>query len=341
MTFSPLTPPYVLPRLPYLRLRFVLRAEGVAKLVPFHGSMLRGAFGRALREVSCTLGPAQPCESCPLRRECAYPWIFETWIEGTPPPFLRGIPSAPRPYLFEPGSTREALDPGEVLPFDLLLIGKACAHAQRVVRAVERMATRGLGAGRAPFTVRSVQALGPAGGFQTLIEDGRPVPKTPPLRPSPPPPSSLPGGNPETPAEPVRRLTLRFVTPFRIKAQGRIAPPDRFRAFAFHLLRRHLELAAFHTPGTAPGEIAPLDWEFRPLLDLADKVAFHASDLVFHDWERYSHRQDQAVKLGGFLGRIEIEGDLTPFAPLLRAGELFHAGKGTTFGLGKYEIEAG
>jgi hypothetical protein len=329
---------YVLPRLPYLRLRFVLRAERAATLVPFHGSMLRGAFGHALRQVACTMGPEQPCDSCRLRRTCAYPWIFETWIEGTPPPFLRGIPSAPRPYVFEPGSTRETLEAGEELPFDLLLIGKGCAHPRRVLQAVERMAASGLGAGRAPFTLRSARALGPDGAFRSLIEEGEAVASPPLLRPSPPPIFELPG-----PPSRSARLALTFATPFRILSQGRIAPPDRFRTLAFHLLRRHLELAAFHSPlaaGAAANEAVAIDWEFRPFLDLADGVAFDASDLVFHDWKRYSQRQDQAVKLGGFLGRIVIEGDLSPFAPLLRAGELFHAGKGTTFGLGRFTLEA-
>ena len=196
------------------------------------------------------------------------------------------------------------------------------------------MAASGLGAGRAPFTLRSARALGPDGAFRGLIEEGEPVPAPPPLRPSPPPGSETPGQD-----EGITRLALHFSTPFRIKTQGRLAPPDRFRTLAFHLLRRHLELAAFHTPGTAPGEAPPIDWEFRPFLDLADGVAFDASDLVFHDWERYSQRQDQAVRLGGFLGRIVIEGELAPFAPLLRAGELFHAGKGTTFGLGRFTLE--
>jgi hypothetical protein len=250
---------------------------------------------------------------------------------------LRGIPSAPRPYVFEPGSGREALDPGEELEFDLLLIGKGCAHPQRVLQAVERMAAAGLGAGRAPFALRTVRALGPDGAFRALVEEGKAVASSG-LRPSPPAEASLPGVA-EGASGPVR-LALHFSTPLRFQIQGRIAPPDRFRTLAFHLLRRHLELAAFHTPGTAPREMPALAWEFRSFLDLANGIDFDASDLVFHDWERYSHRQDQAVKLGGYLGRVVLEGELAPFAALLRSGELFHVGKGTTFGLGRFALEA-
>jgi hypothetical protein len=34
-----------------------------------------------------------------------------------------------------------------------------------------------------------------------------------------------------------------------------------------------------------------------------------------------------------------LEGDLAPFAPLLRAAKILHAGKGAVFGLGKVELE--
>jgi CRISPR-associated endoribonuclease Cas6 len=35
-----------------------------------------------------------------------------------------------------------------------------------------------------------------------------------------------------------------------------------------------------------------------------------------------------------------LEGDVAPFAPLLRAAEILHAGKGAVFGLGKVEVAA-
>ncbi|TMA55202.1 MAG: CRISPR system precrRNA processing endoribonuclease RAMP protein Cas6, partial [Deltaproteobacteria bacterium] len=72
----------------------------------------------------------------------------------------------------------------------------------------------------------------------------------------------------------------------------------------------------------------------------AEQIETATSDLRWYDWERYSARQDVRMKLGGFVGRVTYRGDLQPFLPLLRLGEVVHVGKGTSFGLGKYVLEA-
>jgi len=99
------------------------------------------------------------------------------------------------------------------------------------------------------------------------------------------------------------------------------------------LLRRLSNLAYFHC-GTE------LNLDFRGLIAAAEQIETVTSDLRWYDWERYSARQDVRMKLGGFVGRVTYRGDLQPFLPLLRLGEVVHIGKGTSFGLGKYVLEA-
>ena len=63
------------------------------------------------------------------------------------------------------------------------------------------------------------------------------------------------------------------------------------------------------------------------------------SDLRWYDWERYSGRQERKINMGGFVGDITFEGKLAPFMSFIKAGEVLHVGKGTTFGLGRYRVE--
>ena len=316
-------PIYELPRLPYLRLRYLLRAGEEAHLPAFKGSTLRGAFGHALRQIACTMGPAQACATCRRRACCVYTRLFETFVEAEPPPFLKGIPSAPRPYVFEPGDDRCAFAAGDLLDFDLLLFGAAVDLAAFAVLAIERMAEQGLGARRHPFALEEVRFLDSEGQWQTGAR-GSASSWRAPQGPSADPPHNLPSGE----------LVLRFLTPTRILVDGQLAERVEFRALAFKMLRRVLELAWFHVAGVA------IDWTFRPLLQQAGRVEVVSSHLEWRDWERYSNRQARSMTLGGFVGELRLAGDLAPFAALLRAAEIVHVGKGATFGLGRVEVGA-
>ncbi len=328
---------YTLPRIPYLRLRCTLVARERATLPPYHGSLLRGAFGHALRAAVCSMGPAQECVSCRLRAACAYTRVFETLIEGPPPPFLKGLTTAPRPYVFEPRSRAESFSPGDPLEFDLVLFGQAADLSPHAILAIERMAAAGLGARRHRFALDRVEAPDVAEGSREVFSRARgaaaagalsgPLPVLPPVE------SSSETAGASSPATEEARAVLRFLTPTRLKAGGRLSEELRFRGLAFAMLRRALEIAHFHAPRAA------IDWEIRPLLEQAGTVRVRASDLHWQDWQRYSNRQGRSMEMGGLVGTVEVVGNLAPFIPLLRTAEVLHVGKGATFGLGRIAVE--
>lgn len=70
----------------------------------------------------------------------------------------------------------------------------------------------------------------------------------------------------------------------------------------------------------------------------AEGIVTKKTNLRWYDWERYSTRKEEKMKLGGFLGRADFSGDLGAFWPYVLLGEYIHVGKGSSFGLGKYEI---
>ncbi len=312
---------FPLPEVPFLRLRVTFTARRRGELPAYKGSLLRGAFGHALRRAVCAMGPKEACGRCPLREGCIYTSIFEPLAGRRPPPFLAGLPSSPRPFVFEPRGSRRRFGPGEALGFDLLLFGAAVKLQGYAVLALERMARAGLGARRLPFALERVRSQDAAGAWQVGYERGlrRWCGAVPAVRPR-----CAPLGG--------ERVRLRFATPTRLKVDGRLVDRVAFPTLAFKMLRRTLELAHFFGPGER------LDWSFEEQLERARRVRVVRSDLRWQDWQRYSNRQGTKMKLGGFVGEVELAGELEPFAPLLRTAEVVHVGKGATFGLGKVEV---
>jgi len=131
---------------------------------------------------------------------------------------------------------------------------------------------------------------------------------------------------------PTDRITLNFLTPTRLKNKKKWVfnrPP--FDVLIRTLLSRISSLSYFHC-----GE--EMEADFRGLIDRAAAVKITASETRWEDWERFSGRQKQRIKMGGLMGRVTYEGDLQDYLPLLALGELVHVGKGTVFGNGQYEI---
>jgi hypothetical protein len=327
---------YQLPPIPFLRLRFDLSAQQEANLPAFKGSLLRGAFGHALRRTVCVMGPQQPCPTCMLRKQCAYPRIFETIIEPEDkvPRFLRGLPTGPQPYVFEPFDEQRLYRAGETLQFDFILLGQAIELHPFAIFAVSQMAEQGLGFKRMPFRLegckwqvakdkkpeeKSKQQKAERDEWR-LLYDGT----TKRLLETP--TSQL--GNWQT-GQLVNRLTLTFATSTRLKFNNNLAIDFTFRMLVFKMIRRVLELAHFHVPDEK------IDWEFHSLLVAADAVKIVHRDLRWIDWERRSNRQKTEMMMGGFVGEMVLEGDLAPFEELLRICEVVHVGKGCVFGNGK------
>lgn len=61
------------------RYRIAFEAIESLDLPEYLGSTLRGAFGRAFRQLCC---PGRPNEACPIPEACPYHLVFET----APPP---------------------------------------------------------------------------------------------------------------------------------------------------------------------------------------------------------------------------------------------------------------
>jgi len=100
------------------------------------------------------------------------------------------------------------------------------------------------------------------------------------------------------------------------------------------MLRRISSLNQYHGDGEPP-------LDYRGLVERARSVEIKESALTWHDWRRYSNKQDQSMLMGGMVGQVTYKGNLTGYLPLLRFCEKVHIGKQTSFGLGKIELTEG
>lgn len=292
-------------------------------LPPYKGAVFRGAFGAAFRRVTC-IAPKTDCFSCARRNRCLYVTLFEP-----PPPTgytdARKFSQAPRPYVLNPPVTRrQSFRPGETLEFKLVLIGPAIEALPNFIHIFIEIGRRGLGPERGRYALEQVDCL--QNGAQHPIFEG----------------SSCTFTNFTLTPEPlvfsgdagVRTVSLNFLTPLRLKKNGKLVTRLTFPLIFCRLAQRLSLLTAFygdHVP-------SPPTIDLTLLLDQAQQLTVLEDEMHWYDWERYSSRQDANMNLGGLRGSITFAGHLKPFLPFLRLGAQVNLGQGTTFGLGGYEI---
>ncbi len=309
-----------------------LEAGGQGLLLPpYKGSTLRGGFGAAFKRIACSLRN-NVCTACLLKSNCPYAYVFET----APPSSseaLRNYSSIPRPFIMEPPlETKTEYAPGEKLCFNLILIGKSISYLPYFIVAFRELGEMGIGRMRRKFRLNEIRAIHPVSHASEAIYRAkdqlvRNVDLTWILDAS-----KIIESAPDIPA--VKRAGLEFQTMTRLKFEDRYAKRVEFHMLVRSLLRRLSSLAYFHH-GWEP------ELDFNDLIERAAAVRLVQDNTRWVDWERYSSRQDSKMNMGGVVGRVEYEGNLGEFMPLLRLGELVHVGKGAVFGMGKYVVYCG
>lgn len=299
---------------PVARYRFEFEVQSPIRLPEYAGSMLRGAFGSALRRTAC-MTREKDCKVCPLYRTCPYPAIFET-----PAPeihVLQKFSQIPNPYVIEPPQWGGRIyQTGETLAFNMVLVGRALQQMPLISFAWQRAFSHEVGHGTAILRdIRHLQARNSASVYD--VQNNR-------LH------SHL--AEQFIPTACADTFMLDFETPLRLQENGRALPPSELTArhLLMALARRTSLLMEFHTEKA-------MALDFAQLSSLAaDVSATH--NLTWRDWTRYSSRQQQKMQLGGATGRWILQKVPEPFHALLQIGQWLHIGKNATFGLGGYDL---
>ena len=304
-------------RLAVGRYRLLFAQGGTVVNEPrFSGSAWRGAFGRALRQTVCVTR-LDSCGTCLLKASCAYSYLFETPIPSDALK-MRRYPAAPHPFALQ---IHDATATGSPYVLGLNLFGHGNRYLPYVIHAMAQAAAEGIGRRRTGLSLTAVQQAG------TVTDEWRTIYT---------PEGELKPLLPETPAPPACGTTVRIVlcSPLRVQRREALVGPQEFTFTDLFgpLLRRLSMLAYFH------GDF-PLDVDFRGLVEQARQVPLIWTKLRWHDWTRYSSRQQTTMQMGGLIGEFALDGgEIGPFWPYLWVGQWTHVGKGTSMGLGQYII---
>lgn len=304
--------------LPCEKFRLSLNIKSLTILPPYKGGIFRGAFGNAFRHAVCAMR-ATDCDACLLKSQCLYVALFQP-----PPP--EGYKDAgkynhaPPPYVLNPPlDNRQAFQPGDILTFDLVLMGRAIDALPYFIYSFIEMGKRGLGRERGRYELTGVDLI--RKDASTTIYDGN----TQTLKNFDKGDEPAPDNNEE-----IKRLTIRFLTPLRLKEKNNLVTSLTFPLFFERLAHRLELLSAFY------GTNGPINVP-DTLMEQTENIQTKSEQLHWYEWERYSSRQKDLMKLGGLKGEIAFEGSLAPFMPYIRLAEMVNVGQGTSFGLGKVE----
>lgn len=320
----------------YQKFKFIIEAIDQLFLPDYKGSTFRGAFGNAFRKIVCALR-RNDCFDCILKTKCIYAYVFETSpSEGAELMGMNKYLKIPHPFIIEPPEeSQRVYNFGDKLSFNLILIGRASGYLPYFIYTFDELGKIGIGKKKGKYKLLGVENDGKTVYYNEdkIIRDiGTERIDIPDNIDFNLPDSDIKNRQQDANLEKIDSITLRFFTPVRIKYGRDLAVKLEFNIIVTALLRRLCLLRYFHSEMKEPS------WNHKEIIAESEKVSIESDHLKWHDWERYSTRQAMRMKMGGLIGNISYKGNIKPFMSILKAGEILHVGKGTSFGLGKYML---
>jgi hypothetical protein len=303
-----------------------------ATIPPYLGSVFRHSFEHAFREISHVEPPKPPLDAF-FKKHNPYFHLFDMDFRKTrirdekqknidiPKPFVIETPFATEPY-----EKRK----GEELIFNVILFGSAISHIPLFLLAIAQAGRDGLADGTITYELKDARVVD---AFEdTNIEFYKAkigkIHHEPRLLPF----DKVAAGFRTEEFKNLNRVSIEFLTPYRVKrTQKALESPDFF-LIARSLLRRLMSLSRFHCDDR-------ISLDYKHLMELASQVKLVENKIEWYDWGKYSPKNESKSQIGGLFGKVTYEGPLAEFLPYLIYGQLVHIGKNTAYGLGKYHLD--
>lgn len=341
-------------------IRFMVRQDDPLHMPEHSGSMLRGAFGVALRSLTCVTDMPE-CRDCPLKQHCNFPRLFEM------PALQHTNVQAVNPYVIHVPITDQISDnssdtadydhthhiaqktkkpkkrdkktvtfkKGDIWQFGMTVMGAAVTETALIVKAWELALATGLGA-HSPYR------------RATLLQadcDGRTIYTSPHL------PSSKAIALPVSSSHVLglaesdlkedylkkdslkisdlhirlgnqpMRLTMQFLTPFRYQQNNRIVShPDSLDSATF--IASLYNRIRLCQDNHSPDEPWDIGYDSYHRFKEDIETLSIAVDIVANHVPRRSNRQQRKMQLYGLQGNLHLTGDQQTLTRLLPALQL-------------------
>jgi len=252
--------------LKFSKIVFFLRPETYLSLPDFKGKTLRGGFGYAFKKIVCFSRVKKDCGECFLSDKCVYSLLFEGNFEGEKK--WEGVKEVPKPFIIEPPvSDKKVYNSSEILKFNLVLIGKAINYFPYFFLAFSHLGEIGIGKDRKKFKIEKVEQIYPE--ERKIYEMGNDyIEKVEPgyYNPS------------KSETTEVKRINFNFLSPVRIKCNGRYISILEFHHLIRNLTRRISMLSFFWCNGNET-------FERKQLIEESKKVKIKRCNLRWVDYD--------------------------------------------------------
>lgn len=313
--------------LAWRRLQFEWEVEKAAQLPPFPGPAIRGSLGWTVRDEFGKYG--ERCRgicdaACQAPADCRFHHFF---LQDRLP--HGGGRNLPKPWVLHvlhctPSSVwPESLSAGAKYEFGLTLFGEPRNWTGRLIA---RLAQNGLTPGGGLLRLTGVRDLSDAG--RTLwSKEWTETPIQTPLEGAP---------SEAWWHQRARCVRVEMRTPLDVrlaaKRNAQLTPAEWVRREFLHHCLMHVSrlYESFCLPA---GQRLP--WVSLKNYPLRISEANLRVESVL----RYSSPQKREMWFHGLVGSVELEGDLTPWMPVLRTAEVVHMGGRVTFGFGQLSVE--
>jgi len=303
-------------------------------LVRHKASAIRGGIGEMLLRSHC-IQSHRDCEKCAFRSECIVQRMLRSDFESLPASMHTGDSVG---YIIFCQDGREDFRAGDTLSFELLLFGKNIIYFSEYIHAIYALGMQGLGKYNSRFGILEIKNL-----YGQPILQGNDI--------------CMERYCWQTLGEYIRyrreklekqkstdayiteqsmgknhalQVQIRFVSPLSLKYKGEFQKHIQSEAFAHGLWRRLYILSCFEN--LCDGGRVP---EMPSGIPAVEEESIYPQSVP-----RYSRRKEEHMKLRGIQGTAGLREISEEWWDLLLAGEVVQIGKNTSFGFGRYRLEA-